>query len=111
MAFPTLSTNPVSMEVMREKATISTNFEGGYEQTREKFNRIRKTFSVKYVVQQADRDLILAHYDDVKCSTIFDWTHPEDSTVHQVRYVNPPKVPISGAMPRWYEITLEMREA
>ena len=111
MAFPALSKKPVKIEIQDEFATISTPFEAGYQQTRERHTRSRRTFVVSYKVPTSDRDAILSHYAEVRGSGIFDWIDPETSTTYQVRYTEAPKVPVDGAWPGWYEITLKMREA
>ena len=111
MAFPTLSRNPIHIDRQDEYATISTPFEAGYQHTRERHTRNRKRFTVKYRVQTSDKDAIVSHYAQVRGSGIFDWTDPETSTTYQVRYTEAPKVPVDGAWPGWYEITLKMREA
>ncbi|WP_201353817.1 hypothetical protein [Hydrogenimonas urashimensis] len=110
MSFPSLSRKPVKVEIQDEFSTISTPFEAGYQQTRERHTRSRRTISAKYFVETADRDAILSHYESVRGSGSFDWTDPESSDTYTVRYTEAPKNVVDGAWPGWYEITLKMRE-
>ena len=110
MAFPTLSRNPIQIDEQSEFATISTSFEAGYQQTRERHSRSRKTFTVRYKVDGADKDLIFDHFSSVRGSVAFDWTHPDTGAVHTVRYAESPKLPISGTWPDFYEITIKIVE-
>jgi len=109
MAFPAIK-NPVNIDITTEFSTLSYQFAGGYEQTRELNSRKRKMITAKYVLDRTDKDALISHYNDVAGSTAFSWTNPDDNTVYTVRYAEAPKVPISGAWPDRFDVTIKMRE-
>jgi len=109
MAFPSIR-NPVSIDITAEFSTLSYQFAGGYEQTRELNSRKRKTITAKYILDRADKDALIAHYNDVVGSAAFSWTNPDDGIVYTVRYAEAPKVPISGAWPDRFDVMIKMRE-
>lgn len=110
MSYPTLSINPVSIEVEPISATIKSESEKGYVQTRERHTRDRHKLSVTYMVEKTDRDLIMSHFSTVRGSVIFSFTDFETTTTYNVRYSTPPKYKIEGSTPNLYNLTFELEE-
>ena len=86
-SFPTLSvcaTNDFKEEII--KPIVKTQFEGNYAQTRPKYTRTTKNFTLKYMfITEADKSTLNAFFETYRGSS-FDWTHPRTSTVHSVRF-------------------------
>lgn len=93
-AYPTLATEPEKpLGEDREDSVLRSKFEAGYENTRQRFTRIRRMWSVKYkLLPASDKDILTTFIDDtVKGGAdMFDWTHPVTSIVHSVRFEKPP---------------------
>lgn len=103
--FPTLSQNP-AINWGEKKAfdpTIRSKAEGGYVQTRSRFTRLPKKWEIKYKsISTADKDLIEAHEDTQRVGADkFNWTNPLNSTVYEVRYLEPIDYKIAGAQGYW----------
>lgn len=113
--FPTLSINPSRpLDEVREDNVIRSNVEGGYEQTRPRFTRLRRTWTLKYeFLTQTDKDTLDTFLTTVKGgSDAFSWTHPTTSQTHNVRFTKPPTfslVKYAGGSHR-YDTTIELRE-
>ena len=96
-AFPTLTIGPsypLDPDGELEDATLRSPFEGGYELTRQKFTRTRRSWGVRYeALGQTDKDsLVTFEKDTVKGGAdSFTWTHPKTSTVYTVRFTGPVK--------------------
>lgn len=95
--FPTLSVKP-SVGPWKESklpnSTIRSPFEAGYVQTRPRFTRIPKTWSIGYqggnALPLADKILLEQHEDSVKGGAgIFSWLNVTDGQVYRVRYKDP----------------------
>lgn len=110
MSYPTLSLNPTNIDIEFQSSTIKSEFEKGYVQTRERHTRDRRKFMVSYLIEEADRDLIIAHYQSVRCSTIFTFTDFESATTYNVRYGTPPKYKISGDTAKLYSLSFDLEE-
>ncbi len=110
MAFPDINDNITEVNTTPEYATIKSEFEGGYQQTRERHSRNRQLIEAKYFLSTADKNLLISHYNSVRGSTAFDWTHPEDNITYTVRYEKAPKVPSKGKTYGWHEVSITLRE-
>ena len=110
MLFPNINDNVTEVTMSPEFATIKVEFEGGYEQTRERHSRNRATLQVKYFLSSADKDKLLEHYNYARGSTAFVWTHPESGKNYTVRYTAAPKVPSKGKSYGWHDITIQLKE-
>lgn len=69
--------------------TVRTPFEAGYVQTRARFTKSRRSFSLVWTFMSvADRDILVQFYEEtVKGGAeSFDWTHPTDGTSYEVRF-------------------------
>lgn len=95
-AFPTLTTLPrfpLDPDGELEDAVLRSNFEGGYEQTRPKYTRARRSYGLSYQLQSADEATLRAF----ELTTLnngadsFVWTHPLRATTHTVRLTAPIK--------------------
>lgn len=109
--FPTLSRNPsFPLEEIVEENTIRSNFEAGYELTRPRFTRMRKTFSVKYeLLTNTDKQLIDNFYVQMKGgSGSFTWTNPITAVNHTVRFAEPPK--FEYTMDGYWNVEIKLRE-
>ena len=56
--------------------------------TRKKTTKTRRTYSVGYKLPTADYYKLRTFYDDVNCSGIFDWVHPETRETLKVRFAD-----------------------
>ena len=111
MAFPTLTESPSSIETEPEYSTIKTEFEGGYQQARERHTRNRKTFKAQWVsMSRANLDLLLAHYDTVRGSGSFLWTNDDDDAAYTVRYESAPKRTADGKFKNSYAVSIALKE-
>lgn len=109
--FPTLSQKPeYPLSEEREDSTIRSQFEGGYEHTRPRFTRIRKTFGLKYsMLPDADKTTLDDFITTVKGSAdAFTWTHPKYGTQHNVRFTKPPK--FEYVQHGYWNVEIELRE-
>lgn len=92
--FPTLTAiQAVPMTEELEDATIRPPFEAGYEHTRPRFTRSRKTWSVKYeYMTNTDKTTLDAFVTTVRQGAdSFSWTNPQDSTTYTVRFLTLPR--------------------
>lgn len=109
MAFPTLTRNPLAIEIEREENVLESQFEAGYQHKRKKFTKTRKLFKVSYdPLPTTDRDAIVTHFDTVGQFTTFSWTDNESNT-HTVFYAKPIK--FRRLVPGWFTFEpLEFKE-
>ena len=108
MSYPTLSINPTKIDIEPISATIKSEFEKGYVQTRERHTRDRSKLSVAYIVEKADRDLIMGHYATVRGSVIFEFS--DFDITRNVRYSTPPKYTKDGNNNNIFSLTFELEE-
>ena len=89
IVFPSTIPNPeYPFKVEHEDNSITTKFEDGTVQSRLKFTKSRKTWTLNW------KGLPQSHYDTLEyfiihtaknAANIFDWTCPSDNTVYHVR--------------------------
>ena len=93
--FPTLSRNPsYPIEEESENMVIKDSSESGYETSRPRFTKRRRTWNVVYNnLPSSDATTIDNFFigDAGYGSSIFVWTNPANSTSYNVRFVDPPK--------------------
>jgi len=109
--FPVLSRNPsYPFEEQHEENTIRSQFEAGYEQTRPRFTRMRKTFTLKYeLMSSTDKEAVENFYIQQKGGAgSFSWTHPLTNNTHTVRFAEPPK--FENVVRDFWNITIKLRE-
>lgn len=99
--FPTLSKAPafpLDPDGELEDAILRSPMEAGYEQSRPKFTRARRTYGLRYRLMASD----LAALRDFETVTLrngadsFTWTHPIAGTTHAVRLTAPIKYAYSN---------------
>jgi phage-related protein len=92
-SFPVLSKRPDQKEheVSREDTTIKAEVDGGYEFRRERHTRRpRRTFKTGYqYLTEADKAALESFYDQVRCSTAFNWTAPDTNETVLVQFNKP----------------------
>lgn len=92
--YPTLTTKPIfPITEQKEDSVIKSDFEGGYQNTRQRFTRIRRNFQVQYTnLSTSEKATLDTFIDTVKGGAdSFTWTHPMTGTSHTVRFEAPPK--------------------
>ena len=100
-AFPTLTRPPIyplDPDGELEDAVLRSESEAGYEQTRPKFTRARRSFGLRYRMSDADVATLRAFELTtlVNGSDSFTWTHPLTSTSYTMRLTAPIKYAISS---------------
>lgn len=92
--FPTLSTPPIyPLPEAKEDRTIKSSMEAGYQHTRTRYTKVRRTWGpIRYEnISGSDVTLLDAHIDTVhECADIFTWNHPI-SGQYSVRFQSVPK--------------------
>lgn len=108
--FPSLP-NPVYPLVEEyEDNTIRSPFEAGYEQTRPRYTRMRKTFILKYeFLTNSDKTTLENFYYQMKGGAgSFNWTHPLTNETYQVRFAEPPK--FENSLLNYWSVELKLRQ-
>ena len=94
-AFPALSkVAAYPLDEESEDAVLRSNSEAGYQTTRPRFTRVRRKFTVKYEgCTKSDKTLLDTFYYTTLSngSAIFQWMHPQTSSVINVRFAKPIK--------------------
>jgi phage-related protein len=108
MAFPDIKPTKITIEY--DDNTVSTSFDGGYEQRRNRNTRSLKTFKADYFITKENKNLLKAHYEDVQTVTPFVWTNLEDGIDYTVRFEEPIKVIENGTMPNHNNISISVKE-
>lgn len=109
--FPTLSNLPsYPLQESREDSVLRSEFEGGYEQTRAQFTRVRRKWDVSYSnLTTADKNTLDAFIDTVNGGAdAFNWTHPVTSTVYSVRFSGLPVY--SHTMPGYWDVRFSLNQ-
>jgi len=88
LAFPTLPTPQFPIGTSNEDPTIASTFENGMEQTRPRFTRLRRTWTLKWnAMLNADRDTLAAFWITAAGGAAeFTWSNPYDSQTYTVRF-------------------------
>ena len=90
MAFPSLSRNPqYSLKEEREDSTIRSTMDSGLLISRQKFTRVRKKWSLSYIMLSETDVSTLRTFIDTTVhggSDRFDWTNPVDGGTYSVRF-------------------------
>lgn len=98
-AFPTLSRNPsypIDPDGVLEDMVIRSDPKSGYEQTRPRFTRARRSFGVNYVGLDAADEALLRAFEITTLrngADSFTWTHPISGAAYTVR--------LSGGSIKW----------
>jgi len=90
--------------------TISVEYDGGYEQTRERHTRNRREITAEYMMlDTTEKNLLVSHYEGVRKTTPFAYTDVVTSEVYTVRYAEPVEVTADAKHPSRYNIMIKMR--
>ena len=93
MAFPTLTAQPAyPIGVEQLDSVVRTPFEAGYVQTRRRYTRQPRKFTIHYPFMSAtDRGTLDTHFnvEGAGGAAAFDWINPENTTTYSVRYSRP----------------------
>jgi len=110
--YPTLSIPPsYPINETIEDSTISSNFETGWEQTRPRFTRSRRTWQINYEnLLYVDKKLLEDFVnDDVRQGAdYFTWTHPVTSEVVTVRFKPAPTY--NNTILTYWQVSFSLRE-
>lgn len=95
-AFPALNDPPcypLDPDGELEDAVLRSPLQAGYQQTRPKFTRFRRSFGVRYKMKDADVATLRAFEQTtlVNGSASFTWVHPLRGTNHTVQLIGPIK--------------------
>lgn len=78
--FPSIALPDLGITEVREDPTIRSPFEAGYEQTRPRFTRRRRTWRIAWEeapLSVTDYGALMAFVETVKIGAdLFSWTHP-----------------------------------
>ncbi len=88
-------------------------FEGGYVQTRARFTRISRKWTIHYLqMTQTNKNTVKDFEDARKAgSESFTWTNPEDSVSYTVRFMEPIQyTPQEMANWLWWEVEFVLEE-
>lgn len=113
--YPTLSVQPsypLQPDGEIEDAVLRSKLEGGYEQTRPKFTRVRRSWGINYS-HLPDADVAtLRTFESVTLrngADFFTWVHPISGTTYTVRLAEPIKYARTTA-PGHCSVSLSIRE-
>lgn len=110
--WPSSIKNPVyPLDEGSEDGVIRTQFENGVEQTRRRFTRQRKDYTLKWTRMSAtDKSAFDTFFDTTTAAGAlsFNWTHPITSVTKEYRFVGPPRrVAVDQG---WYSVECQIRE-
>ena len=94
-----------------EDSVLRSNFEDGTVQTRQKFTRVRTTFSVQWGNLPDEHKQTLENFykTTVKGGALaFNWTHPQSGQVKTVRFTEPPK--FSLKVTKYWDVSASLQE-
>lgn len=94
-----------------EDSTLRSTFEDGTVQTRQKFTRIRTTYTVEWTnLPDTDKSVLQTFYkNDVKGGALaFNWVHPQSGETKLVRFTEPPK--FSLTMIKYWQVSISLQE-
>lgn len=94
-----------------EDSVLRSKFEDGTVQTRQKFTRVRTTFTVVYdnLPDEYKRTLETFFKTTVKGGALaFYWTHPQSGEVKNVRFTEPPKFDLT--LIKYWNVSFSLQE-
>ncbi|PWM78779.1 MAG: hypothetical protein DBY32_04715 [Phascolarctobacterium sp.] len=94
-----------------EDSTLRSTFEDGTVQTRQKFTRVRTTYSVEWgnMPDEHKQTLESFYKNDVKGGALaFNWTHPQSGVTKNVRFTEPPKMSLS--VTKYWSVSISLQE-
>lgn len=106
--WPTIAAPVFPLSEAPEDNVLRSSFDAGYEQTRQRFTRNRRTFGLRWTaLKAADKALLDAFYLTNSAGS-FTWTYPGTSTTYTVRFTGPPKMQLTAT--GLYSVEVELRE-
>ena len=112
ITFPSTIPNPeYPLKVDHEDNSITSKFEDGTVQSRLKFTKSRKTFTLKW------SSMAQADYDDLEefivntvkhAALIFEWTNPTDNVTYNVRCT---RFDAELKFVNFWDVEIELQEA
>ena len=110
LTFPTLPNPVFPIQTGSEDPTISSTFENGMEQTRPRFTRLRRSWTLKWTFMlNEDRDTLMTFWNTTSGGSVeFIWTNPTDEQTYTVRFSGPPKE--NWINDRGWEIEISLKE-
>lgn len=109
--FPNNLSNPhYPLKETREDNVLRSSFEAGYEQTRQRYTRIRRTYGLNWdTLPTSERDILMDFYDSVtrNGSLSFVWAHPITGETAEYRFTKPIECSLVN-VDRW-SVTAEIR--
>lgn len=94
-----------------EDSVLRSSFEDGTVQTRQKFTRVRTTYTVEWsnMPDEHKRTLESFFKTDVKGGALaFNWTHPQNGEALTVRFTEPPK--FSLTVTKYWTVSITLQE-
>lgn len=94
-----------------EDNVLRSTFEDGTVQTRQKFTRVRTTFTVSWgnLPDEHKQTLETFFKSTVKGGALpFNWTHPQSNTVKVVRFTEPPKFDLTVL--HYWNVSISLQE-
>jgi len=108
MAWPSIE-DPSSLKEAPQKRQIKSDFAGGYVQSRPKWTRTRKLFTLGWeAMSDADKETLETFFDNNLGGT-FSWTHPISETTYTVRFVND-NLEFSYRPHNYWQISVDLEE-
>ena len=106
--WPTIAAPVFPLSETPEDNVLRSSFDAGYEQTRQRFTRNRRTFGLKWnALKAVDKATLDAFYLSNSAAS-FGWTYPGTSTTHTVRFTGPPQMQLTAN--GLYSVSVELRE-
>ena len=90
--FPDIALPDYPLKITREDNILRSTTDAGYQITRQRYTRARKTYELTWkTMRQDDRDTLIDFFErrTANGSLPFYWINPIDDTRHQVRFTEP----------------------
>lgn len=107
--YPALINPDYGIKEEREDSTVRSEFSAGYQQSRQRYTRVRHKWTISYsALDSTSVYLLQIFYDDTVHggADAFDWTNPVDENTYQVRFDKP--IAFEAFMKRddvvWYKV-------
>lgn len=109
--FPTISSPSYPLKVQHQNTSITSNFEDGSMQSRRKFTRSRKTFTVKWESLPQSEYNTLNNFLTVTvgfAANSFSWRNPVDNVTYNVRCTKYENAELK--MLNYWDVEIELTE-
>jgi len=98
---------------MAQDPVIRSQLDGGYVQTRARFTRITRRWTVRYEWMTKANKNTIKTFEDARSggADSFTWTNPEDSTLYKVRFFEPIRyTPHANANFLWWMVEFVLEQ-